>query len=278
MGARPCRSRRERARRPACPAGRDALRRLAGSGGQGVSSRQVVLDTETTGLEVAKGHRITEIGCIELCDRRVTGRRFHRYVNPGRELDAGAIEVTGLTAEFLADKPPFAAVAEEFLAFVSGAELIIHNAAFDVGFLDQELALCGAPVRRLADCATITDTLAMARERFPGKRNSLDALCSRLDIDNRHRTLHGALLDAELLAEVWLAMTSGQADLGLATEPPERTLQQRSPSLPQAAGRRRPLVLLASAEERAAHEAMLARQARISGGVLWTATAVAPSD
>lgn len=234
-----------------------------------MSARQVVLDTETTGLEVAKGHRITEIGCIELVDRRKTGRRFHRYLNPGRALDAGAVEVTGLTSEFLADKPPFAAIAEEFLAFVAGAELIIHNAAFDVGFLDQELALCGAPVRRLADCATITDTLAMARERYPGKRNSLDALCGRLEIDNRHRTLHGALLDAELLAEVWLAMTSGQADLGLAAEVQVAGASADLAVARRAAAGRRPLVVRASADERLVHAAMLERLAAAGGRVLW---------
>lgn len=243
-----------------------------------MSNRQVVLDTETTGLEVAKGHRVTEIGCIELVDRRKTGRRFHRYLNPGRELDAGAVEVTGLTSEFLADKPPFSSVAAEFLDFVAGAELIIHNAAFDVGFLDQELALCSAPVRRLADCATITDTLALARERFPGKRNSLDALCSRLDIDNRHRTLHGALLDAELLAEVWLAMTSGQADLGLATEAVGQPSAECPPPERRGAGPVRPRVLFASSEERSLHDAMLERLARASGRSPWSALAGVVDD
>lgn len=177
--------------------------------------RQIVLDTETTGLEVGQGHRLIEIGCVELIQRRPTGRRFHRYVNPGRAIDARASEITGLTDQFLADKPPFVEVAEEFLAFIEGAELIIHNAEFDVGFLDNELALCGARITRLRDCAGIIDTLLMAREHFPGKRNALDALCSRFGIDNSHRTVHGALLDAELLAEVYLALTSGQVDLQL---------------------------------------------------------------
>jgi len=181
-----------------------------------MSHRQVVLDTETTGLEVSKGHRVIEIGCIELIERRPTGRHFHRYLNPDREIDAGASEVTGLTLDFLADKPRFPAIVDELLDFIRDAELIIHNAAFDVGFIDHELTLCGAAVRRVVDCARVTDTLAMARERYPGKRNSLDALCSRLEIDNGHRKLHGALLDAELLADVYLAMTTGQGDLTLA--------------------------------------------------------------
>jgi DNA polymerase III subunit epsilon len=175
--------------------------------------RQVVLDTETTGLAVEKGHRVVEIGCVELLERRPSGRRFQRYLNPQRAMDAGAQEVTGLTDDFLADKPLFADVADDFLAFVAGAELVIHNAAFDVGFLDAELARVGRGP--LAAVATVTDSLALARERYPGQRNSLDALCKRLDVDNAHRTLHGALLDAQLLAEVYLAMTAGQGDLGL---------------------------------------------------------------
>lgn len=243
-----------------------------------MSNRQVVLDTETTGLEVAKGHRVTEIGCIELVDRRKTGRRFHRYLNPGRELDAGAVEVTGLTSEFLADKPPFSAVAAEFLDFVAGAELIIHNAVFDVGFLDQELALCSAPVRRLADCATITDTLALARERYPGKRNSLDALCSRLDIDNRHRTLHGALLDAEaagrgLAGDDQRPGRPRPGDRGRGPAWGTRPLPDR-----RGAGRGRPLVRVASSEERRLHDAMLERLARASGRAPWAALADTAGD
>src|SRR5690606_1903210 len=212
LGARPCRPCRERARGPAgAGSGRGPAERTPRS-----ALRQVVLDTETTGLEVSKGHRVIEIGCVELVERRPTGRHFHRYLNPQRDIDAGAAEVTGLTREFLDDKPLFEHIVDEFLDFVTGAELIIHNAAFDVGFLDAELQRVGARVRSLAECTRITDTLALARERFPGKRNTLDALCNRLGIDNTHRTLHGALLDAQLLAEVYLAMTAGQADLGLA--------------------------------------------------------------
>lgn len=231
--------------------------------------RLVVLDTETTGLEVSKGHRVIEVGCIELIERRPTGRQFHRYLNPQREIDAGAAEVTGLTLEFLADKPLFAQIAEEFLAFVGGAELVIHNAAFDVGFLDAELQRAGASVTSLADCARITDTLLLARERYPGKRNSLDALCSRLEIDNAHRTLHGALLDAELLAEVYLAMTSGQADLMLAPAGMESgTVSEAVTSRP--IGERPPIrVRRANLEELREHRAMLDRLDKGSGGSLW---------
>jgi DNA polymerase-3 subunit epsilon len=179
--------------------------------------RQVVLDTETTGLEVGKGHRIIEIGCIELAERRPSGRRFHRYLNPQRPVDEGARAVHGISDEFLADKPRFVEIAAEFLEFIGGAELVIHNAAFDVGFLDVELALVDPGLGRIADHAGVLDTLALAREKYPGQRISLDALCKRLNVDNRHRELHGALLDAQLLADVYLAMTGGQGDLGLAS-------------------------------------------------------------
>lgn len=180
--------------------------------------RQIVLDTETTGLEVGKGHRIIEIGCIELTERRPSGKRFHRYLNPQRAVDEGARAVHGISDEFLADKPRFAEVVAEFLEFIAGAELVIHNAAFDVGFLDAELALVDPALGRIVDHASVLDTLALAREKYPGQRISLDALCKRLNIDNRHRELHGALLDAQLLADVYLAMTGGQGDLGLANQ------------------------------------------------------------
>lgn len=233
-----------------------------------MSTRQVVLDTETTGLDVSKGHRIIEIGCIELIERRPTGRHFHRYLNPGRDIEAGAAEVTGLTLEFLADKPAFATIAEELIDFIRDAELIIHNAAFDIGFLDQELSLCGASVRRVVDCARVTDTLAMARERYPGKRNSLDALCSRLEVDNRHRKLHGALLDAELLAEVYLAMTAGQGDLTLAAAQGEVTGAFAIAARVGAGVR--PIVRVATAEEIAVHARALERLEKISGGSIWS--------
>ncbi len=174
--------------------------------------RQVVLDTETTGLEPAKGHRVIEIGLVEIVHRRRTGAHFHRYLNPDRDSDPGALQKHGLTTEFLSDKPRFSDVADPFLAFVEGAELIIHNAAFDLGFLDHELRQLGKePLTGL--CPKVTDTLAMARELHPGKRNTLDALCERYGVDNSRRTFHGALLDAELLGDVYLAMTRGQETL-----------------------------------------------------------------
>ncbi|HWY72837.1 MAG TPA: DNA polymerase III subunit epsilon [Burkholderiaceae bacterium] len=211
--------------------------------------RQVVLDTETTGLEVKDGHRIIEIGCVELVGRRLTERRLHHYVNPGREIDAGALAVHGLRDDFLADKPRFAGVVDELLAYVRDAEVIIHNAPFDLLFLDTELALLGRPPFS-EHCVTVTDTLRLARDMHPGKRNSLDALCERYGVSNRHRTMHGALLDAGLLAEVYLAMTRGQDSLvielahGLAADAEPIDCS-------------RLFVLQASAEELAAHEAVL---------------------
>ncbi len=180
--------------------------------------RQIVLDTETTGLEVSLGHRIIEIGCIELINRRVTGNHWHYYVNPEREIDSGAFEVHGISNEFLQDKPGFAELADDFLSYVGGAELVIHNAAFDVGFLDNELALLQPAAAALRECCTVLDTLHLARQKHPGQRNNLDALCKRYDIDNSHRSLHGALLDARILADVYLAMTGGQTSLGLDAE------------------------------------------------------------
>ncbi len=177
--------------------------------------RQVVFDTETTGMPVELGHRVIEIGCVELVGRRLTGRHFHYYLNPDRESDPGALAVHGLTSEFLADKPRFASIAQDFVEFIRDAELIAHNARFDVGFMDAELARVGGDLPRIRDIARVTDTLTLAREQFPGQRNSLDALCKRLGVDNTARTLHGALLDAELLADVYLALTAGQSDLGL---------------------------------------------------------------
>lgn len=175
--------------------------------------RQLVLDTETTGLDPASGHRIIEIGCIEILDRKPTGNRFHVYLNPEREVDAGAVEVHGLSNEFLADKPRFVDIASDLVSFVQGAELIIHNAPFDVGFLDHELRLLASDHKGIVDYCDVLDTLAMARKKHPGQRNSLDALCKRYNIDNKHRSLHGALLDAEILADVYLAMTGGQTTL-----------------------------------------------------------------
>ncbi|MGD1983710.1 MAG: DNA polymerase III subunit epsilon [Chromatiaceae bacterium] len=176
--------------------------------------RQIVLDTETTGLEPEQGHRIIEIGCVEMLERRLTGNNFHVYLQPDREIDAAAIEVHGITNEFLADKPRFADIAEDLMGYLAGAELIIHNAPFDVGFLDAELGRL-QDQRAVADACEVLDTLVMARKRHPGQRNSLDALCGRYDVDNSRRDKHGALLDAEILADVYLAMTGGQRTLSL---------------------------------------------------------------
>jgi len=176
--------------------------------------RQVILDTETTGLNPATGDRIIEIGCVEVIDRRLTDRTFHYYINPERDIDAGAFAVHGLSREFLSDKPLFGNIVEQLIEFVDGAEIVIHNAAFDLGFLDNEFALLKRPPFR-GLTSKIIDTLLDARQMFPGKRNSLDALCDRFSISNEHRTLHGALLDAQLLAEVYIAMTRGQEDLSI---------------------------------------------------------------
>lgn len=180
--------------------------------------RQIVLDTETTGLDPRQGHRIIEIGALELIDRRLSGRDFHVYINPERGIEAGALEVHGISEEFLRDKPVFSEIAEDFLAFIDGAELLIHNAPFDIGFLDNELAIMGHGVASVKDVASVFDTLELAKDLHPGQRNNLDALCKRYDVDNTSRTLHGALLDSEILADVYLAMTGGQTDLGLSLE------------------------------------------------------------
>lgn len=177
--------------------------------------RQIVLDTETTGLETSSGHRIIEIGCVELIDRRVTDNHWHYYINPDREIDDGAYDVHGISNEFLQDKPRFYEIAEDFLAYIDGAELIIHNARFDVGFLDHELGQLEGEAIKIEQRCQILDTLVMARQKHPGQKNSLDALCRRYEIDNSQRNLHGALLDARILCEVYLAMTGGQTALGL---------------------------------------------------------------
>ena len=231
-----------------------------------MAARQIVLDTETTGLHAKLGDRVIEVGCIELLSRNFTDRHFHRYLNPEREIDEGAAKVHGITAEFLADKPRFADIAKEFVDYVSGAELVIHNAAFDVEFLDQELALAG--MKKLsAYCPSIVDTLAMARELHPGKRNGLDALCERYAINNSHRTLHGALLDARLLAEVYLALTRGQESLVMELEAPGEAAV--------AAARvdaKKLTILRANEDEAAAHERILDAidaAAKEKGGSLW---------
>jgi DNA polymerase-3 subunit epsilon len=218
--------------------------------------RQIILDTETTGLEPSDGHRIIEIGCVELVNRRITGNTYHQYIQPDRVIDAGAREVHGITDEFLADRPRFADIAEEFLAFIRGAELIIHNAPFDVGFINHEFALLGKPMGPLSEHCVIVDTLAIARRLHPGQRNNLDALCKRYQIDNSQRELHGALLDAEILADVYLAMTGGQATLSLDSRSDMHG--EKTQSIRRLQPDRPPLRLIqASAEELEAHRARL---------------------
>jgi DNA polymerase-3 subunit epsilon len=238
--------------------------------------RQVFLDTETTGLSADSGDRIVEIGCIELDNRRPTGRTLHHYVNPQRSSHPDAVRVHGITDEFLADKPPFAAVVDELLEFVAGAEVVIHNASFDVGFIDAELSRLGRG-RFAQHTARVTDSLLLAREAFPGKGNSLDALCKRLEVDNSQRELHGALLDAGLLAEVYLRLTRGQGTLVIESSGAGRSAQAHD--VPQAAVDLRRLALplrCASAEELAAHEALLAEIDKASGGkTLWRQAVVA---
>lgn len=228
--------------------------------------RQVILDTETTGLSWERGNRVVEIGCVEFVARRPTGRTFQCYLNPGRDFEPGAREVTGLTLEFLADKPAFVAIVDEFMAFIAGAELIIHNAAFDVGFLDNELALAGPQYGRLRDHCAIEDTLMLARQRFPGQRNSLDALCRRLGVDNSHRQLHGALLDAQLLAEVYIGLTSGQSEIGFdGATAPSVTPAMAFASDP---GKPRPRIAV-DASDHAAHMARLQVLRRKAGRAVW---------
>ncbi|MEO5676807.1 MAG: DNA polymerase III subunit epsilon [Usitatibacter sp.] len=222
--------------------------------------RRIVLDTETTGLEPEGGHRVIEVACLELSGRRPTGRHFHRFVNPERAIDLAATQVHGMTAEDLLDKPRFADIAEEFLEFVEGCELLIHNAPFDVAFLNAELERIGRP--RLEAVCTVTDTLAMAREIHPGKKNSLDALCERYTVDHSRRTLHGALLDAQLLADVWVAMTRGQESLDIALGAAVATvlLTNEAPVEVQLH------VVRASAAEAAEHAALCERIERDSKG------------
>jgi DNA polymerase-3 subunit epsilon len=232
--------------------------------------RQIVLDTETTGLEPSEGHRIIEIGCVELVDRCLTRNNFHQYLQPDREIDPGATEVHGITNAFLRDKPRFRDIAEDFLEYIRGAELIIHNAPFDLGFLDHELGLWRKAATRVDELCRVTDTLAMARSLHPGQRNSLDALCKRYAVDNSQRDLHGALLDAEILADVYLAMTGGQVSLSLGAhhEPGNGVLREGVRRLP---ADRAPLpVVLAADDELRDHRSRLAAIDKASGGeCLW---------
>lgn len=228
--------------------------------------RQIVLDTETTGLDPKQGHRIIEIGCVELINRRFSGNNFHQYVQPEREIDAGAIQVHGISNEFLADKPLFAEIVADFVSYIEGAELVIHNAPFDVGFLNQELIQCEFR-KQIPDLCTVLDTLALARTMHPGQKNNLDALCRRYDIDNSRRDLHGALLDAEILADVYLAMTGGQVKLSLGGGSEAGTVSSRNMPLRRLPGERSQVrVIRADADELAAHQSRLEAIAKIAGG------------
>jgi DNA polymerase III subunit epsilon len=236
--------------------------------------RQIVLDTETTGLEPERGHRIIEVGAVELVDRKLTGRHFGRYVNPQREIDDGALAVHGITAEFLADKPTFADIAEDFLNFVRDAELIIHNAAFDIAFIDHELGRLGEPTR-IADICAIVDTLSIARHRHPGQKNSLDALCRRYGVDNSQRELHGALLDAEILADVYLLMTGGQTALFAVDETESDSTHSDGFTVVRLPTERPRLRVVTTTEaELARHNALLDELDRsASSGSIWRRTA-----
>jgi len=236
--------------------------------------RQIVLDTETTGLEVEQHHRVIEIGCVEIFNRRLTGRSFHRYLNPERDVDPGAQQVHGLSREKLAKEPKFAQVHDEFIEFVRDAELIIHNAAFDVAFLNAEIARFGAgagkPLPSITDLCPVLDTLALARQMHPGQRNSLDALCKRYAVDNSHREYHGALLDAKILADVYLAMTGGQAKFSLSAESDTVRSRARHAAPTWSAGALGLTVVRASDEEMAAHEHVLALLDKASrGNTVW---------
>lgn len=233
--------------------------------------RQIVLDTETTGLDPAQGHRIIEIGAVELIGRKPTGSTFHTYINPMRMVEQGAIEVHGITNEFLQDKPVFAEIADDFLKFIDGAELVIHNAAFDVGFMDHEFALLNKGIGRTTDYCRILDTLSLARERRPGQKNNLDALCRAFGIDNSNRTFHGALLDAELLADVYLMMTGGQTKLELATQTKAQQQAQGTAGWTPVTNKPDLKVIQATESEVQAHEERLKVIADAGVSPLWNA-------
>jgi DNA polymerase III subunit epsilon len=231
--------------------------------------RQIVLDTETTGLEPGAGHRVIEIGCVELVNRKPTLNRFHRYINPEREVDRGALEVHGIENEFLATQPKFAEVAAELVEFISGAELVIHNADFDIEFLNHELRRLPGMPQEIRERCGVLDTLALARRMHPGQRNSLDALAKRYNVDNSKRELHGALLDAQILADIYLAMTGGQVSLSLDSEPTRAAAAHPIELRLDRSGLLLPVVR-ATADEQRAHEAMLAAMAK-KGQPLWHA-------
>jgi len=227
--------------------------------------RQIVLDTETTGLEPKHGHRIIEIGCVEIVNRRKTDRHFHQYLNPDREIDDGAFNVHGISTELLSDKPRFADIAQEFIDFIRDSELIIHNAPFDVGFIDAELKQLGKKWGKTEDYCSVVDTLMMAREKHPGQKNNLDALCKRYEIDNSQRDLHGALLDAQILLDVYLVMTGGQETLSFDSSQEQQAAEQTHAKISDV--NRKPLrVITATAEELAAHVRHLERIREASGG------------
>ncbi|MGO0307110.1 DNA polymerase III subunit epsilon [Endozoicomonas acroporae] len=234
--------------------------------------RQIILDTETTGIDPKQGHRVIEIGCVEMIDRKLTGNHYHAYINPQRVVEQEAIEVHGITNEFLADKPVFSAIADEFLEFIRGAELVIHNAAFDVGFINHEFSLLRRGFPNVEGCCGVLDTLALARKKHPGQKNNLDALCKRYFIDNSSRTLHGALLDSEILAEVYLAMTGGQTALSLgSSEDSAGDSEEGSTIRRLAAGRPALRVISVSDTELQNHQNKLEQIQKQSGNCLWLA-------
>lgn len=231
--------------------------------------RQIVLDTETTGLEPTRGHRIIEIGCVELVNRRLTGNHYHVYINPRREVDDGAIEVHGITNEFLADKPFFEDIAESFMDYVKDSELVIHNAPFDVGFLNHEMGLINNKFGKLEDHCTVLDTLVLARQMHPGQKNNLDALCRRYGIDNSHRDLHGALLDSEILADVYLQMTGGQTDLSLTQKQDYSMASRDEEGIRRLPENRQPFKIIKACEtENEAHKAFLKKMQKTCGDKL----------
>ncbi|GAA0857496.1 DNA polymerase III subunit epsilon [Aliiglaciecola litoralis] len=233
--------------------------------------RQIILDTETTGIDPRQGHRIIEIGCVEMINRKLTGNHFHVYINPDREVEQEAIEVHGITNEFLADKPKFKEVVKGFIDFIEGAQLVIHNAPFDVGFMDHEFKLFNPfePIKT-ANICTILDTLILARELHPGQKNNLDALCKRYGIDNSHRELHGALLDAEILADVYLLMTGGQTALNLTGKQAKENEDDSQEQIVRLDANRKPLkVIHASADELDQHNARLQLVEESSGSCIW---------
>lgn len=240
--------------------------------------RQIVLDTETTGLETSQGHRIIEIGCVELFNRRLTGRHYHQYINPEREVDAGAFQVHGISDEMLADKPKFAQIVDEFLAFVGDADLIIHNAAFDIGFINAEFGRLTPQLAAIETNRTVIDSLLLARAKHPGQKNNLDALCKRYGVDNSQRDLHGALLDAEILADVYLLMTGGQTALSLGgNQSNSKDSGGSGNEIRRLAATRKPLpVVRVSDEELVSHnEKLVSIQKSSAGNCIWLKDVVA---